>query len=125
MIQRLAQVLREWKAHIAGKPNDFVFRPRSYRSAIARAKKLAGLSEDVVFHSLRRTYISRLVLAGVDIRTVQELAGHTSISMTMRCAHSAPEDKKRAVAGLGAEVTANLITAAFDGYAARAVNALA
>src|SRR5664280_2270864 len=33
---------------------------------------------------LRHTYISRLVLAGVDIRTVQELAGHKTITMTMR-----------------------------------------
>ena len=46
--------------------------------------------KDVTWHIFRHTYISRLVMAGVDLRTVQELAGHKDIKMTVRYAHLAP-----------------------------------
>ena len=52
-------------------------------------------------------------MAGVDIRTVQELAGHRTITITMRYAHLGPEHKQRAVARLDAVVTANLTTVPF------------
>jgi integrase len=94
-----------------------------WRKSSESTKKLAGLGGDVVFHSLRHTYISRLVMAGVDIRTVQELAGHRTITMTMRYAHLAPEHKKRAVAKLDAEVTANLATVDFRGLGRTVVTA--
>ena len=34
-------------------------------------------------HQLRHTYISRLILAGVDLKTVQYLAGHASVQLTL------------------------------------------
>jgi site-specific recombinase XerD len=52
---------------------------------------------DVTWHIFRHTYISRLVMAGVDLRTVQELAGHKDIKMTVRYAHLAPAHKLAAV----------------------------
>lgn len=113
LTQRLAQALREWKTAAGDSADGLVFGPQRWRKAFESAKKLAGLGKDVVFHSLRHTYISRLVMAGVDIRTVQELAGHRTITMTMRYAHLGPEHKKRAVARLDAEVTANLTTVPF------------
>ncbi len=116
MTKRLEQALTEWKAATGGAADGFVFGPQQWRKAFESAKKLAGLGKDVVFHTLRHTYISRLMLAGVDIRTVQELAGHKTITMTMRYAHLAPEHKRRAVERLdgeiGSEVTVNLTTAA-------------
>jgi hypothetical protein len=36
-------------------------------------------------------------MAGVDIRTIQELMGHKDIKMTMRYSHPKPEHKKNAV----------------------------
>ncbi len=53
--------------------------------------------QDVTWHIFRHTYISRLVMAGVDLKTVQELAGHKDIKMTMRYAHLAPAHKLAAV----------------------------
>jgi site-specific recombinase XerD len=49
------------------------------------------------WHDLRHTFISRLVMKGVDLRTVQELAGHKTISMTVRYAHLAPEHNQAAI----------------------------
>jgi len=47
------------------------------------AAREAGLL-DFTWHDLRHTFASRLVMAGVDIRRVEELMGHKSITMTMR-----------------------------------------
>jgi integrase len=49
------------------------------------------------WHCLRHTFISRLVMRGVDLRTVQELAGHKTIAMTVRYAHLAPEHNQSAI----------------------------
>ena len=38
-------------------------------------------------HVVRHTFARRLVMSGVDIRTVQELMGHADINMTMWYAH--------------------------------------
>src|SRR6185312_9128704 len=49
------------------------------------------------WHANRHTFISRLIMAGVPLRTVQELAGHKTITMTCRYAHLAPEHQLDAV----------------------------
>jgi site-specific recombinase XerD len=49
------------------------------------------------WHDLRHTFASRLVMAGADIRAVQELLGHASIVMTMKYAHLSSEHRQRAV----------------------------
>lgn len=56
----------------------------------------AGLN-GFTWYSLRHTFASRLVMAGVDLRTVAELMGHKTIQMTMRYAHLAPAHKLAAV----------------------------
>jgi integrase len=52
---------------------------------------------DYTWHCNRHTFASRLVMAGVDIRTVAQLMGHATIQMTMRYAHLAPEREQLAV----------------------------
>ena len=44
-----------------------------------------------------RGFASRLVMSGVDLRTVAELMGHKTIQMTMRYAHLAPAHQLAAV----------------------------
>ncbi|PYN86311.1 MAG: hypothetical protein DMD87_17850 [Candidatus Rokuibacteriota bacterium] len=50
------------------------------------AARLGG----VTWHALRHTFASRLVAAGVDLRTVQELGGWKILSMVQRYAHLSP-----------------------------------
>ncbi|MGO9246870.1 MAG: tyrosine-type recombinase/integrase [Verrucomicrobiia bacterium] len=117
MTKRLAQALQEWKAASKGSGDGLVFHDWRYREPFERARDAAKLGKDVIVHSLRHTYISRLIMAGADVRTVQELAGHKTITMTMRYAHLGPKQKRRAVEVLeneiAAEVTANLTTVDF------------
>jgi integrase len=54
----------------------------------------------VVFHTLRHTYASWLVMSGVDLYTVQRLMGHSTISMTERYSHLAPDHLRKAVSKL-------------------------
>ena len=44
-------------------------------------------------------------MAGVDLRTVQELMGHKNITMTVRCAHLAPAHQREAIERMAQERT--------------------
>lgn len=69
------------------------------RCILAPALSKAGI-EDFHWHDLRHTFCSRLVMAGVDIRTVQQLAGHKTITITMRYSHLSPGHQRDAVRAL-------------------------
>src|SRR5215813_9202271 len=72
---------------------------RSLSDAFRRAAIRVGL-EPLGPHVLRHTFASRLVMAGVDLRTVQELMGHKTIAMTLRYAHLSPDHKRQAMEAL-------------------------
>jgi site-specific recombinase XerD len=76
--------------------------PRHWFEAAIRMAKIRGFS----WHCLRHTFASRLVMAGVDLRTVQELLGHKSIAMTVRYSHLAPAHTLAAVERLTGNGTA-------------------
>lgn len=61
-----------------------------------KALEVSGI-DNFRFHDMRHTFGSRLGMAGVDIKTIQELMGHKDIKMTMRYSHPTPEHKRRAV----------------------------
>jgi site-specific recombinase XerD len=75
-----------------GKP----FIKKALRHWFDEAIELAGI-DDFSWHDLRHTFCSRLVMAGVALKTVQELMGHKTIQMTARYAHLAPGHLQAAV----------------------------
>lgn len=74
---------------------------RDVKKAWGTAIRRSGV-ENFTFHDLRHTFASYLVMGGVDIRTVQTLLGHKSITMTMRYAHLSPAHLREAISVLGA-----------------------
>jgi site-specific recombinase XerD len=72
--------------------------PRRWFEPVLKDAKVSNFS----WHCLRHTFASRLVMKGVDIRTLQELLGHKTIAMTVRYAHLAPKHTLAAVERLDA-----------------------
>ena len=54
------------------------------------ACRRAGLRK-IRWHDTRHSFASQLAIAGVPLRQIQEWLGHSTIMMTMRYAHLAPD----------------------------------
>lgn len=69
----------------------------AFDHAFRAAKATLGLAGDreLVPHSLRHTYATRLVVAGVPLSVVARLLGHRTVRTTMRYSHVSDEDAAR------------------------------
>jgi integrase len=99
MTDTLRETLRHIPRHV---DSAYVFPGKTgqglvdIRKRFSRALREAGIDE-FVFHDLRHTFASHLVMAGVDLMTVKEFLGHKDITMTLRYAHLAPDYQRSAI----------------------------
>ncbi len=92
------------------KADELVFKSKNGRKitkisrTFFRTVNALGLNDNitdprdkVVFHTLRHTFASWLVMQGTPIYTVKSLMGHKTLEMTERYSHLAPDTKRKAV----------------------------
>lgn len=89
MSQTAREIIKRRLAKKADQENPRLFdwdNPRkAYSNAVTRAKL-----DGVIIHTLRHTFASWMVQAGVPLREVQELMRHESVTTTEKYAHLAP-----------------------------------
>jgi site-specific recombinase XerD len=71
-------------------PGRNLNQPLSRQSAFLiyhKAKSKAGITKEGGIHSLRHAFATHMLEAGVDLRTIQLMMGHSSIRSTMRYLH--------------------------------------
>ena len=66
---------------------DIAITPRSIQRMVEKYSSAAGITKHITPHTLRHTFATDLLLSGADIRSVQSMLGHASITTTQIYTH--------------------------------------
>ncbi len=70
-----------------GRSDSGPLTPRSIQRIVERYARTAGITKQITPHTLRHTFATDLLMNGADIRSVQSLLGHESITTTQVYTH--------------------------------------
>jgi len=96
-------LVEDIKKYIKNNPNiTYLFQgkkdkisPRATQKIVAEAAKKAGINKKVSPHTLRHCFATHLLEAGVDIRKIQELLGHSNLQTTQIYTKVSTEELKK------------------------------
>lgn len=70
-----------------GEDDDLRLTPRTIQRLIKKYAAVAGITKDITPHTLRHSFATDLLTNGADVREVQQLLGHASITTTQVYTH--------------------------------------